>query len=46
MKYQDLTAINGQPNYENVNTIRRQIYANAASVDSLRGEPMGTWAKS
>jgi hypothetical protein len=37
MEYQDLTAINGRPNYENVNTIRRQIYANAASVDSLWG---------
>jgi hypothetical protein len=41
MEYQDLTAINGRPNYENVNTIRRQIYANAASVDSLRGGPHG-----
>jgi hypothetical protein len=35
MEYQDLTAINGRPNYDNVNTIRHQIYANAASVDSL-----------
>jgi hypothetical protein len=41
MEYQDLTAINGRPNYENVNTIRRQIYANAAIVDSLRGGPHG-----
>jgi hypothetical protein len=41
MEYQDLTVINGRPNYENVNTIRRQIYANAASVDSLRGGPHG-----
>jgi hypothetical protein len=41
MEYQDLTAINGRPNYENVNTIRRQIYDNAASVDSLRGGPHG-----
>jgi hypothetical protein len=41
MEYQDLTAINGRPNYENVNTIRRQIYANAARVDSLRGGPHG-----
>jgi hypothetical protein len=37
MEYQYLTAINGRPNYENVNTIRRQIYANAASGDLLRG---------
>jgi hypothetical protein len=41
MEYQDLTAINGRPNYEKVNTIRRQIYANAASADSLRGGPHG-----
>jgi hypothetical protein len=41
MEYQDLTAINGQPNYENINTIRRQIYANATRVDSLRGGPHG-----
>jgi hypothetical protein len=41
MEYQDLTAINGWPNYKNVNTIRRRIYANAASVDSLRGGPHG-----
>jgi hypothetical protein len=41
MEYQDLTAINGRPNYENVNTIRCQIYANTASVDSLRGGPHG-----
>jgi uncharacterized membrane-anchored protein YhcB (DUF1043 family) len=41
MEYQDLTAINSRPNYENVNTIRPQIYANAASVDSLRGGPHG-----
>jgi hypothetical protein len=39
MEYQELTAIKGRPNYENVNTIRRQIYANAASVDSLQGGP-------
>jgi hypothetical protein len=41
MEYQDLTAINSRPNYENVNKIRRQIYANAASVDSLQGGPHG-----
>jgi hypothetical protein len=41
MEYQDLAAINGRPNYENVNTIRRQIYANVESVDSLRGGPHG-----
>jgi hypothetical protein len=41
MEYQDLTAINGRLNYENVNIIRRQIYANAASVESLRGGPHG-----
>jgi hypothetical protein len=41
MEYQDLTVINWRPNYENVNTIQRQIYANAASVDSLRGGPHG-----
>jgi hypothetical protein len=41
MEYQHLTAINGRPNYENVNTIRRQIYANAMSVDSLREVPHG-----
>jgi hypothetical protein len=34
MEYQELTAIQGRPNYENVNKIRRQIYANAASGDS------------
>jgi hypothetical protein len=41
MEYQELTAIQGRPNYENANTIRRQIYANAASVDSQRGGPHG-----
>jgi hypothetical protein len=41
MIYQDLTAINDWPNYKNINTIRRQIYANAASVDSLRGGTHG-----
>jgi hypothetical protein len=41
MEYQDLTATNGRPNYENVNTIRRQIYANAASVNSLQGGSHG-----
>jgi hypothetical protein len=41
MEYQELTAIQGRPNYENVNTIRRQIYANAASVTSQRGVPHG-----
>jgi hypothetical protein len=41
MEYQELTAIKGRPNYENINNIRRQIYANAASVDSLRGGPHG-----
>jgi hypothetical protein len=36
MEYQDLTAINGRPNYENIiNKNRRQIYANATSVYSL-----------
>jgi hypothetical protein len=34
MEYQELTAIQGRPNYKKGNTIRRQIYANAASVDS------------
>jgi hypothetical protein len=33
MEYQELTAINSRPNYKNVNTIHRQIYANVASVD-------------
>jgi hypothetical protein len=37
MEYQTLTAIKGRPNYENINTIRRQIYANAYSVQLLRG---------
>jgi hypothetical protein len=41
MEYEDLTAINGRRNYENVNIIRRQIYAIAASVESLRGGPHG-----
>jgi hypothetical protein len=41
MEYQELTAIKGRPNYENVNTVHRQIYANAASVESLRGGPHG-----
>jgi hypothetical protein len=41
MEYQELTAIKGRPSYENVNTICRQIYANVASVDSLRGGPHG-----
>jgi hypothetical protein len=41
MEYQELTSIKGRPNYENVNTICCQIYANAASVDSLRGGPHG-----
>jgi hypothetical protein len=36
MEYQTLTAIKGRPNYETINTIRRQIYANAASINSLR----------
>jgi hypothetical protein len=34
MEYQELMALQGCPNYKNVNTIRRQIYASAASVDS------------
>jgi hypothetical protein len=37
MEYQTLTTIKGRPNYENINTIRRQICINAASVESLRG---------
>jgi hypothetical protein len=41
MDYQTLTAIKGSPNYDNINTIRRQIYANAASVESLRGGARG-----
>jgi hypothetical protein len=41
MEYQELTAIQGRQNYKNVNTIRRQIYANAASGDSQRGGPHG-----
>jgi hypothetical protein len=41
MEYQTLTAIKGRPNYENINTIRRQIYANAASFESLRGSSHG-----
>jgi hypothetical protein len=41
MEYQTLTAIKGRPNYENINTIHRQIYANAASVESLRGGAHG-----
>jgi hypothetical protein len=41
MEYQTITAIKGRPNYENINTIRRQIYANAASVESLRGGAPG-----
>jgi hypothetical protein len=41
MEYQELTAIQGRPNYENINTIHRQIYANAASIDSQRGCPHG-----
>jgi hypothetical protein len=34
IEYQELTAITGRPNYESINTIRRQIYANASSVES------------
>jgi hypothetical protein len=35
MEYNTLT-VKGRPNYENIYTICRQIYANAASVESLR----------
>jgi hypothetical protein len=41
MEYQELKAIKVRPDCENVNTIPRQIYANAGSVDSLRGGPHG-----
>jgi hypothetical protein len=41
MEYHTLTAIKGRPNYENINTIHRQIYANAASVKSRRGGAHG-----
>jgi hypothetical protein len=37
MEYKTLTAIKGRPNCEKSNTIHRQIYDNAASVESLRG---------
>jgi hypothetical protein len=37
MEYQELTAINNRPNYEAINTIRRQYYANALGVESQRG---------
>jgi hypothetical protein len=37
MEYQELTAINNSPNYEAINTIRRQCYANASGVESQRG---------
>jgi hypothetical protein len=45
MEYQTLTAIKGLPNYENINPIRRQIYANAASVESLRSGTHGQLGK-
>jgi hypothetical protein len=41
MEYQNLTTIKGRMNYENINTIHRQIYANATSVESLRGGAHG-----
>jgi hypothetical protein len=41
MEYQTLTAIKGRPDYETINTIRRHIYDNAASIDSLRGVAHG-----
>jgi hypothetical protein len=41
MEYLTLTAIKGRPNYENIYTIRRQIYANAATVESLCGGAHG-----
>jgi hypothetical protein len=41
MGYQTLTAIKSRTNCENINTIHRQIYANAASVDSLHGGAHG-----
>jgi hypothetical protein len=41
MGYQTLTAIKGRPNYENINMIRRKIYANADSFESLRGGAHG-----
>jgi hypothetical protein len=41
MEFQTLTTIKGRPNYKNINTIRRQIYANVASVESLRGGAHG-----
>jgi hypothetical protein len=37
MEYQELTAIKNRPNYEAINTIRRQCYANALGVESQRG---------
>jgi hypothetical protein len=41
MEYQKFAAIKGRPNYENINTIRRKMYANMASVDSLWGDAHG-----
>jgi hypothetical protein len=41
MEYQTLTAIKGRPNYETTNTTCRQIYANTASINSLRGGAHG-----
>jgi hypothetical protein len=41
MEYQTLTTIKVRPNYDNINTISRQIYANAASVESLHGGAHG-----
>jgi hypothetical protein len=37
MEYQELTAIKNHPNYEAINTIRRQCYANASGVESQGG---------
>jgi hypothetical protein len=45
MEYQTLTEIKSRPNYETINTIRRQIYDNAASIDSLRGGAHGHLGK-
>jgi hypothetical protein len=37
MEYQELTAITGRPHYKSINTIHRQIYDNAWSIESQRG---------
>jgi hypothetical protein len=41
MEYPALTTLNGQPTYEAINKIRREINANASDVDSHQGSING-----